>query len=166
MLTESKIAIKTIVRELPADLETPISVYLKLRGDGPSFLLESVEGAEHVARYSFIGVRPRARYILRGDEIEVVQAGSARTVRLEPGADPTAFLQNELAGFQAAALPGLPRFIGGLVGYLGYECVRYFEPKLQAHMRPAQLPDKNRSVVARLVVHVPDRRQDQRRGGQ
>ena len=158
MLTESKIAIKTIVRELPADLETPISVYLKLRGDGPSFLLESVEGAEHVARYSFIGVRPRARYILRGDEIEVVQAGSARTVRLEPGADPTAFLQNELAGFQAAALPGLPRFIGGLVGYLGYECVRYFEPKLQAHMRPAQLPDGYYLLADLLVAFDHARR--------
>ena len=65
MLAETNM-IQTIVREIPADLETPTSVYLKLRGQGSSFLLESVEGGERIARYSFIGVSPRAQYILRG----------------------------------------------------------------------------------------------------
>jgi anthranilate synthase component I len=57
---------QTIIREISADLETPISVYMKLRGETPSFLLESVEGGERIARYSFIGVKPKAQYIIRG----------------------------------------------------------------------------------------------------
>src|SRR3990172_6805454 len=67
-----------LVRELPADLDTPISAYLKLGGDGPSFLLESVEGGERVARYSFIGAAPRAQYRLLAGEVEVVEPAGGR----------------------------------------------------------------------------------------
>jgi len=158
MLTETAVAIKTIVRELPADLETPISLYLKLRGDGPSFLLESVEGAEHVARYSFIGVRPRTQYILRGGVIEIIEGTSSRSVALEPGTDPTSFLEKELAGFQTKAQPGLPRFIGGLVGYLGYESVRHFEPKLMGQLHPATVPDGYYLLADLLVAFDHARR--------
>ena len=70
---------QTILREISADLETPISVYMKLHGQGPSFLLESVEGGERIARYSFIGVRPRAQYILREGQVEIQEAGTTRT---------------------------------------------------------------------------------------
>ena len=63
--------ITPVVREIPADLETPISVYMKLRGAGPSFLLESVTGGEHVARYSFIGIRPRRAYVFHGAVVEI-----------------------------------------------------------------------------------------------
>lgn len=131
----NSIAVKTIVRELPADLETPISVYLKLRGENPSFLLESVEGGERIARYSFIGIRPRAQYILRGNEIQVIEGDSSRKISLEPGSDPTHFLQDEMARFQSTQQAGLPRFIGGLVGYMGYESVRHFEPILAPRMQ-------------------------------
>ena len=127
---------QTIVRELSADLETPISVYMKLRGQGPSFLLESVEGGERVARYSFIGVKPRAQYILREGQVRIVESGSERNVPLPEGLDPTYFLQEEMERFSAASQPGLPRFIGGLVGYLGYEAVRHFEPTLKPIMGP------------------------------
>ncbi len=82
---------QTIFREISADLETPISVYMKLRGQGPSFLLESVEGGERIARYSFIGIRPRAQYILRDGQVEVQEPGSMRTVPYN--GDPTHFLQ-------------------------------------------------------------------------
>src|SRR5687767_12238798 len=129
MLTE-KTAVKTIYRELHADLETPISLYLKLRGNGPSFLLESVEGGERIARYSFIGIQPRFKYTLRGNTIERQSENETQTIQLEPDTDPTHFLQAELARFQLEHVDGLPRFIGGLVGYLGYDTVRYFEPKL------------------------------------
>jgi len=122
---------QTIVRELSADLETPISIYMKLRGQGPSFLLESVEGGERIARYSFIGVRPRAQYILRGNEVQIIESGSERTVPLPDDLDPTYFLQEEMSRFHTVPQPGLPRFIGGLVGYLGYEAVRHFEPTLK-----------------------------------
>jgi anthranilate synthase component 1 len=132
--------IQTLQRELPADLETPVSVYLKLRDETPSFLLESVEGGERVARYSFIGIRPQAQYILRDGTIEVIDAEGSRT--LPYSGDPTQFLQAEVSRYATPALPGAPRFRGGLVGYLGYEAVRYFEPCLQRHMGSApQTPD-------------------------
>jgi len=132
---------QTIVRELSADLETPISIYMKLRGQGPSFLLESVEGGERIARYSFIGVRPRAQYILRGNEVQIIEPGTERTVPLPEDLDPTYFLQEEMSRFHTVPQPGLPRFIGGLVGYLGYEAVRHFEPTLKPQMQTAGAPD-------------------------
>src|SRR5215208_1612066 len=87
----------SVIREISADLETPISVYMKLRGQGASFLLESVEGGERIARYSFIGVKPRAQYIIRGNEIEIVELGSSRTVTFDENVDPTHFLQEEIS---------------------------------------------------------------------
>jgi anthranilate synthase component I len=140
MLIDSTV-VQTIVREIPADLETPISVYLKLRDEHPSFLLESVEGGERIARYSFIGIRPRAQYILRGSEIQIIEGEATRTIALEPGSDPTHFLQDEMRRFPSAPQAGLPRFIGGLVGYLGYEAVRHFEPTLIPQMHTSDLPD-------------------------
>jgi anthranilate synthase component 1 len=129
---------QTLIREISADLETPISVYMKLRGEGPSFLLESVEGGERIARYSFIGILPRAQYILRGKEIEVIESDSSRKVTLDENADPTQFLQQEMSRFQFGPQEGAPRFIGGLVGYMGYESVRFFEPTLKSRMSRAE----------------------------
>ena len=131
----------TIVREIPADLETPTGLYLKLRGHSPSFLLESVEGGERIARYSFIGVAPRAQYVLRANEVDVIEGSRRHTVILDPGSDPTPFLHSELRRLQSASQLGLPRFIGGLVGYLGYESVRYFEPTLSSRLPGSTLPD-------------------------
>ena len=97
--------------DLLADLETPVSAYAKLRGAGPAFLLESVEGGENVSRYSFIGCNPR------------------KILRAQPGeADPLARLQQELAGYRPVSVPGLPPFTGGAVGYLGYEYIHSVEP--------------------------------------
>jgi anthranilate synthase component 1 len=118
MLIEST-TVQTIIREVSADLETPVSLYLKLRGDGASFLLESVEGGERIARYSFIGVQPRAEYILRDGQVEIKENGEIRTVQPDND-DPMMFLQNEISRFPAVCLPNAPRFTGGLVGYLGY----------------------------------------------
>src|SRR5919109_5283880 len=125
----------SVIREINADLETPVSLYLKLRGDGASFLLESVEGGERIARYSFIGVQPRAEYILREGQVEVRENGNSRTIQLD--GDPTRFLQEEMSRFSTERLPNAPRFTGGLVGYLGYESVRYFEPTLQSKVTRA-----------------------------
>jgi anthranilate synthase component 1 len=119
-----------VVREVHADLETPTSAYLKLCGRGPSFLLESVEGGERVARYSFIGVDSAIQYRLREDAVERHTPQGVERLPLGPGRDPLHVLQAELAQYQSAHLDGLPRFVGGLVGYLGYDAVRHFEPKL------------------------------------
>ncbi len=103
-----------IYREVPADLETPVSAYLKVARGPYSFLLESVEGAERMARFSFIGTEP----------YQVLKTGPG-----QPGGavDPLVPIQKELARFQAVTVPGLPRFLGGAVGYLSYEVARYFE---------------------------------------
>jgi anthranilate synthase component 1 len=135
------IPMRTLVRELHADLETPISVYLKLRGKGPSFLLESVEGGERIARYSFIGVSPKTRYVFQNDQVQVTEDGRISVRDLDPGAGITGFLQADLAQYHPTPRSGLPRFIGGLVGYLGFEGVRYFEPRLAPLLHPAPLPD-------------------------
>ncbi len=126
-----------LVRELPADLETPVSTYLKLSGNGPSFLLESVTGGEQVARYSFIGVDTRRACLLRNGSVEI---HTPARVDLRPTADPLAVLKEELGAMRCAPLHGLPRFAGGLAGYLSYEMMRYFEPSVA--LRPhADLPD-------------------------
>jgi anthranilate synthase component I len=134
MILETAATTQTISREISADLETPISVYMKLRGVTPSFLLESVEGGERIARYSFIGVQPRAQYILRDGQVEIKEGVYTRTVQYN--GDPTYFLQEEMNRLKFSAQPGMPRFIGGLVGYLGYEAVCFFEPSLKPQMAP------------------------------
>jgi anthranilate synthase component I len=149
LLEATATATQTIIREISADLETPISVYMKLRGDGASFLLESVEGGERIARYSFIGIRPKAQYIIRGNEIEIVETGFSRVVSFDENVDPTYFLQEEMSRFKFSSGPGVPRFIGGLVGYLGYESVRFFEPTLKSKMERA-------STTAPRSARVPD----------
>ncbi len=138
MLLEST-NVQTIIREISADLETPVSLYLKLRGDGASFLLESVEGGERIARYSFIGVQPKALYILRDEEIEIQDVHGSRITH--HAGDPTRFLQNEMDRFPAVRVPNAPRFTGGLVGFLGFESVRFFEPTLKSRMKRANIPD-------------------------
>ncbi|MFH1523980.1 MAG: chorismate-binding protein, partial [Chloroflexota bacterium] len=121
---------RVLVRELPADLETPLSVYLKLAGDGSSFLLESVSGGERVARYSFIGVRPRKIYILRNNVWEIHFADGKITRPLIEGGNPLEALRQALGSAGAETIPGLPRMVGGLVGYFGYDAVRFFEPSV------------------------------------
>lgn len=140
---------ETIIREISADLETPISVYMKLRGQGPSFLLESVEGGERIARYSFIGIKPRAQYIIRDTVIEIKDVGGSRTIHYD--GDPTKFLQSEMSRYKFVPQAGVPRFIGGLVGYLGYEAVRFFEPTLKSRMNRAST-----SPAAPRSTRIPD----------
>ena len=133
-------SMQTVVRELPADLETPVSVYLKLAGKGPSFLLESVSGGEQLARYSFIGVDPAGAYVIRGSNIEKhTFCCSDRVVEniiLPDGQDPWETVKSEFAAYNSQPQPGLPRFTGGLVGYIGYEMMRYFEPKTELSEHP------------------------------
>jgi anthranilate synthase component 1 len=139
-----------VVRQLPADLETPISAYLKLSSASPSFLLESVTGGEQLARYSFIGVNPLRAYILRGETIEVHHRGGEVT-RLSGGANPLEQLRAELAACRTQPLPGLPRFTGGMAGFLGYEAMRFFEPQVALSPHP-ELPDGIFLLVDTLVA--------------
>ncbi|NPV53285.1 MAG: anthranilate synthase component I [Firmicutes bacterium] len=139
-------------------METPISLYLKLRNSplsqgaggrpSPSFLLESVEGGEWLARYSFIGVAPRAVIASRGNAITIEAAGpetgpAAIGSTTAPGDinHPLQFLRGLLSNYPAAPIQGLPRFHGGLVGYLGYDIVRFIENLPGGPEGDADLPD-------------------------
>ncbi|HLF25106.1 MAG TPA: anthranilate synthase component I [Anaerolineae bacterium] len=144
-----------IYRELSADLETPVSVYLKLRGHGASFLLESVEKGEHIGRYSFIGVEPEVQLAFHGRRAARRSAQGSSQFTLAPGLDPLHTLQAELDRLQPIALPDLPRFVGGWVGYLGYDAVRFFEPKLDgvaAGPIDTTLPDTSFMLTDTLVA--------------
>jgi anthranilate synthase component 1 len=117
--------------DLMADLETPVSAYAKLKQTGPSFLLESVEGGETLSRYSFIGVRPRKIYACGPDTTEIrTPDGTCETVPTP--ADPLTLIEAEMAGVKPVNVPGLPRFTGGAVGFLGYEYVTRIEPTVPA----------------------------------
>ncbi len=120
-----------LIAEAFADLETPLSLYLKLAyatgGGRHSFLLESVVGGERFGRYSFIGLPARTLLRATGRRTEVVTDG--QVVETHDG-DPLAFIAAYQQRFKVALRPGLPRFCGGLAGYFGYDAVRHIEPKL------------------------------------
>ena len=120
-----------LIAESFADLETPLSLYLKLANEPNSFLLESVVGGERFGRYSFIGLPARTaiRSFIRdsGPVTEVVEDG--KVVEIIEG-DPLAAVEKFAAQFKVAQRPGLPRFAGGLAGYFGYDTVRVIEKKL------------------------------------
>ncbi len=125
-----------LIVEMLADLETPLSIYLKLaqtqRNGVYSFLLESVVGGERFGRYSFIGLPARTYLRATGTCCEVVQ--DEAVVETYEG-DPFEFIERFQARFQVAQTSGLPRFCGGLAGYFGYDAVRHIEKKL-AHTAP------------------------------
>src|SRR5258707_12063609 len=101
-----------VYRSLPADLETPVSVYLKLaQANEPSFLLESVEGGENVARFSFLGVAPASVLIAQGDQVSEELGGKTTTTKLEPGQDALHVIKATLSRFNPVPLPNLPRFV-------------------------------------------------------
>lgn len=122
--------------EIGADLETPVSAYLKVARGEYSFLLESVEGGEHLARYSFIGTEPAL--VLRS--------------RKEKPADPLRLAEAVFRRFRPVTIPGLPRFHGGIVGYLSYEVARYFESLPVPEKDPQGLPESVLMLADSLLV--------------
>ena len=141
-----------LVCEVLADLDTPLSVYLKL-AEGPySYLFESVQGGEKWGRYSIIGLPCRSVLKVHGRTITVERDGVV--VETAEGADPLAWIQAYQARFQVAAHTGMPRFTGGLVGYFGYDTIRYIEPRLADCPNPDQLgtPDILLMVSDEAVV--------------
>ncbi len=132
-----------LVLESFADLDTPLSLYVKLANAPYTFLLESVVGGERFGRYSFIGLPANVRIRARGTAIEVDAGGSI--VEHHDG-DPLAFVGEFMRRYRAAPRPGLPRFCGGLAGYFGYDTVRHIETKLAGQAPPA----------VRDLAEVPD----------
>jgi anthranilate synthase component 1 len=113
-----------LYRTLTADLETPVSAFLRVAAAEPEcFLLESVEGGERLGRYTYIGIRPSRRLMSHGDQVEITEHGRTRTVT----GDVFALLRDALAGHAPARVPGLPPFTAGAVGFLSYDVVRQIE---------------------------------------
>jgi anthranilate synthase component 1 len=136
-----------LVREMPGDLETPLSVYLKLANVPYSYLLESVVGGERFGRYSFIGLPARTVIRVRAHLLTVETDG--RVVEEHSLPDPLAFIAAYQARFKAAPVSGLPRFTGGLAGYFGYDTIRYIEKRLSPDAKKNR-PHKDD------VLHTPD----------
>jgi anthranilate synthase component 1 len=141
-----------ITREVLADLDTPLSTYLKLARGPYSYLLESVHGGEKWGRYSIIGLPSRLTFVARGNEVVETEAGAV--TRREELDDPLTAVRELHSRFRVPEIPGLPRFTGGLVGYFGYDTVRYIEPHLGASTRddPLDTPDILLVVSDEVVV--------------
>lgn len=141
-----------VVCEVLADLDTPLSVYLKLANGPYSYLFESVHGGEKWGRYSIIGLPCHTLVRVSGHQVEVETDGQLiESHRVE---DPLAWIETFQQRYKAAELDGLPRFNGGLVGYFGYDIVRYIEPKLAQCPNPDLLgtPDILLMLSDELVV--------------
>ncbi|MBY0485363.1 anthranilate synthase component I [Nitrosomonas sp.] len=126
-----------IVLETFADLDTPLSIYLKLANRPYSYLLESVKGGERFGRFSFIGLPATTRIEARGNQVTTIVDGKSETSLVD---DTLAFVESYLAQFKAAPCPaGKSRFCGGLAGYFSYDTVRYIEHRLAGHAKPDTL---------------------------
>lgn len=142
-----------LIIETISDLETPLSLYLKLTQQNAkySFLLESVVGGERFGRYSFIGLPAKTILRVFGTKTEIVT--NDRIIETDYG-NPLNFIENYQSRFKVAIPPGLPRFCGGLAGYFSYDTVRYIEPKLM-HFKPKDdlnLPDIQLLLTEELAV--------------
>ncbi|MEL0082739.1 MAG: anthranilate synthase component I [Gammaproteobacteria bacterium] len=140
-----------VFRQVLADVDTPLSSYLKLADQPYSFLLESVQGGEKWGRYSMIGLHSDTRIKVTGLEITLEENGTSSRFQVE---DPLAWIDEFQGRFRVAPVAELPRFSGGLVGYFGYDTIRYVEPRLGAHSKPDPIgvPDILLMLSEELVV--------------
>ncbi len=143
-----------VYREILADLETPVSAFLKLReaSDGHAFLLESVAGGENIARYSYLAVNPYKTFSSRGRTVTIEERGETQTIELPADEDPLHELKRQLAQYQFVPMPGWERFSGGAVGYLGYDMVRFFEDLPDLNPDDLDLPESQFMFADTLVI--------------
>jgi anthranilate synthase component 1 len=141
-----------LVLETFADLDTPLSLYLKLANQPFSYLLESVQGGERFGRYSIIGLPAKTRIVAYGRKVQVLDGD--RVVESVEDTNPLDFVKSYQARFKTPPYEGLPRFTGGLAGYFGYETVRYIEKRLAETVKPdaINVPDVLLMVSEQLAV--------------
>jgi len=141
-----------LVKEVLADLDTPLSTYLKLANGPYTYLFESVQGGEKWGRYSFIGLPCRTVIKISGHQIQTITDN--KIVETIESDDPLGWIENYQQEFNAYAPEGMPRFSGGLVGYFGYETVGYIEPRLAKEDKPDPLgtPDILLMLSEEVVV--------------
>lgn len=139
-----------VYREILADLETPVSAFLKINQGRYAYLLESVEGGEKWARYSFLSTDPAMIIKGWGDGVEVIRNGQVE--RLSFAGDPFEFVKKVMAQYRPVEVEGLPRFFGGAVGYLGYDLVRYLEKLPRRNKHGLDLPDLVLMITGSLLI--------------
>ena len=141
-----------VFKEVLADLDTPLSVYLKLANEPRSYLLESVQGGEKWGRYSIIGLPAKSIFRISGHNMRVEENG--KIIVDKTITDPLAEVERFKEQYQVPNIETLPRFSGGLVGYFGYDCIGYIEPRLQNNAKadPLENPDILLMVSDRLIV--------------
>ncbi len=143
-----------LVLETFADLDTPLSIYLKLANRPYTYLLESVVGGERFGRYSFIGLAAETRVEVRGESCTEMRG--AKKLDERRVADPLAYVNDTLARFKVAQDASLPRFCGGLVGYFGYDTVRYIERRLAAARKPDPLDTPDILLLVSEEIAIVD----------
>ena len=141
-----------VYRQLTGDGLTPVSAFRKVERSAPSFLFESVVGGEKVGRYSFLGTEPFRRFEARGDQVRVVDPAEPDAAVWTTSADPFLDLERLLAPYRAVHVPGLPRFVGGAVGYAAYDSVRYTEHLPDIPPDDRGLPDLSFALYDRMVL--------------
>jgi anthranilate synthase component 1 len=127
-----------VYQELLMDLETPLSFFKRLERDRYSFLLESVEGSERWARYSFLGTRPHRIFKARGSRVEIIEDGKSKSLVSDA---PLKLLEQLLTGYRAVAVPGVPPFFGGALGYVAYDAVEQFHDIVNTKKDPLGMPE-------------------------
>ena len=144
-----------VAREILADLDTPLSLFRRLDDGKTSFLLESVQGGEKWAQYSFLGTGARAHFRATGRKVEWTSGDLHEEIEVEPGGDPLAFLRDKLAELHPAYPEGfdLPRFVGGAVGMVGYDWVRFVEDIPDTNPDTVGLPDLSFTLPEVVVVY-------------
>lgn len=138
-----------VYREIMADLETPVSAFLKLAQGEYSFLLESVEGGEKWGRYCFLGSEPSIIFQSKGTRVEIRRDGLCE---VQEGVDPLDALKRLMNEYHPVEVEGLPRFFGGAVGYLSYDMVRFFECLPDQTVDDLQLPDALFVITDTIVI--------------
>src|ERR1044071_3901223 len=158
-----------VYQELLMDLETPLSFFKRRERDRYAFLLESVEGSDRWARYSFLGTRPRRIFRARGNQVEIIEDGLSRRVISE---SPLHLLQRMLKDYTPVTVPGVPPFFGGALGYVSYNAVEQFHAIRNSKSDPLEIPEIFFLFVQTLIafdnlkhtikiidnVHIDDRK--------
>jgi anthranilate synthase component 1 len=141
-----------LVLETFADLDTPLSLYLKLANQPFSYLLESVQGGERFGRYSIIGLPAKTRIVSHNNQVQVLENNVV--VEAVENTNPLDFVKSFQARYKTPPYEGLPRFTGGLAGYFGYETVRYIEKRLEGVLKPdaINVPDVLLMVSEEIAV--------------
>lgn len=139
-----------VYKEVLGDLETPVSAFLKIDNGRYSYLLESVVGGEKWARYSFLGSSPSVVIKGKGNKVDIMRNGDKEVASFE--SDPLEVIKEEMSRYRPVSIPGLPRFFGGAVGYLGYDIVRFFERLPDFHKEDLDLPDILFMITDTIII--------------